>query len=163
MLDPKTRQFSEFKKYIDDTASDLQDKKILMYCTGGVRCERASAYLCSKGLTDIHQLHGGVFQYQQDFPDGGYFKGKNFVYDKRIAMPYPNDNGEIIGVCQICTAPYDDYRSKVRCSTCRMLVLICDTCREQLQNGTISETEFDSNVHVNADSIKCENCSSQAT
>ena len=62
-------------------------KPIYMYCTGGIRCEKASAYLCAKGYQNVYQLEGGIHRYLEKFPDGGVFKGKNFVFDRRVAVP----------------------------------------------------------------------------
>ena len=141
VIDPKTRKFSQFKTAIDNHIDELKGKKILMYCTGGVRCERASSYLKAKGLESVYQLHGGIHAYQEKFPTGGYFRGKNFVYDPRRALPYPQLD-ETIGSCFLCMAPYDDYSSESRCAHCRMLVLLCASCR---QDG-------------NAASVLCEQC-----
>ena len=105
-------------------------KKILMYCTGGVRCERASSYLRAKGLDSVFQLHGGIHNYMENFPNGGYFKGKNFVYDPRRAIPSEQGTENVIGKCFRCAKLYDDYSSEIRCSQCRMLVLICDECEK---------------------------------
>jgi predicted sulfurtransferase len=84
-VDPLTRSFSDFKHFVDKEVSQYKDKKVLMYCTGGVRCERASQYLKSKGVEDVYQLYGGIHTYQEQYPDG-FFKGKNFVYDPRVAV-----------------------------------------------------------------------------
>jgi predicted sulfurtransferase len=143
-IDPNTRKFSEFCDFIDDNVNDFKDKEILMYCTGGVRCERASTYMKGKGLADVYQLSGGIHGYMDEFPDGGFFKGKNFVYDKRIAIPYSNCKEEIIGKCQVCLNLFDDYEKKIRCSNCRMLLLICNDCTN--------------NENVVIDSLKCELC-----
>lgn len=100
-----------------------------MYCTGGVRCELASSYLRSKGkdFEDVMQLSGGIHRYLEDFTDGGYFKGKNFVFDHRMAVASSSE--EIVGRCLLCKAPFDDYFARNRCSLCRLLVLICPTCQ----------------------------------
>merc|ERR1712070_315212 len=74
----------------------LQGKEVLMYCTGGVRCERASALLnnvMGEEVKGVYQLHGGIEKYLQTFQDGGYFSGKNFVFDKREAISKNNPNG----------------------------------------------------------------------
>ena len=84
-VDPFTRSFSDFKYFADKEAEGYKDKKVLMYCTGGVRCERASQYLKSKGVSDVYQLYGGIHAYQERYPRG-FFKGKNFVYDPRVAV-----------------------------------------------------------------------------
>merc|ERR1711991_499868 len=82
------RNFTQFKHYIDDVGPEmLNGKRVLMYCTGGIRCETASAYVRSKGLAkDVCQLSGGIHRYCEKYGDKGYFKGKNFVFDRRIAM-----------------------------------------------------------------------------
>lgn len=82
---PPTRVFSEFPDWVDQHANELAGKRILMCCTGGVRCERASAYVKSKGaaFNDVHQLEGGIVRYLETFRDGGYFRGANFVFDSR--------------------------------------------------------------------------------
>lgn len=77
---------------VSDTCRLIEDpksKKIFMYCTGGVRCEKASAYLRTKGFENVYQLQGGIHRYLQAFPDGGQFAGKNFVFDSRVAMTAP--------------------------------------------------------------------------
>lgn len=82
----------------------------------------------SKGVDDVSQLSGGIHAYQEAFPDGGYFHGKNFVFDPRIAVPSMKNCDEVIGVCCLCFKLYDDYTKQCRCSICRVLVLICDDC-----------------------------------
>lgn len=99
-----------------------------MYCTGGVRCERASSLLRLHGVEDLYQLSGGIHAYMDTFPEGGFFRGKNFVYDPRIALSYPRKE-EVVGRCRICSTSFDDYSAKTRCRRCRMLQLVCDSCR----------------------------------
>ncbi len=121
----------------------LNSEKVLMYCTGGVRCERASAYMRLCGVTDVSQLSGGIHSYQEAFPDGdGFFRGKNFVYDPRIAVSHKNLD-EVIGNCRLCGVQYDDYKPQVRCRSCRMLQLVCDKCRSA--NKAQVPTSTDSN------------------
>lgn len=115
---------------------------------GGVRCERASAYMRLKGVSDVYQLSGGIHAYQETFPNGGLFKGKNFVYDPRVAVPYPlgTAKDEVVGKCISCSCPYDDYSCQTRCGKCRVLVLVCITCR--------SKTDF------SPSSVRCFQCQS---
>lgn len=91
-MDPESRQFSDFARYVDDHVEVLNGRRVLMYCTGGVRCERASAYVRYAlarvgGSAEVYQLSGGIHAYMEEYPEGGYFKGKNFVFDPRIAIP----------------------------------------------------------------------------
>ncbi|GAB2246389.1 hypothetical protein Droror1_Dr00001882 [Drosera rotundifolia] len=104
---------------------------ILKYCTGGIRCEMASSYIRSKGdgFEKVFQLYGGIQRYLEQFPDGGFFKGKNFVFDHRIAVG--SSNGSTIGKCLLCGTLFDDYSSRCRCAFCRMLVLICNSCQKE--------------------------------
>jgi len=130
VIDPKTRQFSDFAKFVDSNVEDFLGKKVLMYCTGGVRCERASAYMKSKGVDDVSQLSGGIHAYQESYPgNNSLFHGKNFVFDPRISVPSEGSAGdEIVGTCTVCLNPYDDYSRQIRCNKCRVLLLLCDSC-----------------------------------
>ena len=144
--DPQSRKFSDFRSYVDDECENLKGKTIMAYCTGGVRCERATQYMKYKGIDNVYQLFGGVCNYMTEFPNGGLFKGKNFVYDPRISVPYANGEAskEIISKCMICDIKWDCYKAQKRCKSCRMLVLACNDCIE-----TRSEE---------SDNIKCEHC-----
>ncbi|XP_040385758.1 rhodanese-like domain-containing protein 6 isoform X2 [Oryza brachyantha] len=129
-LDPEIRQYSDLPLWIDEHAEKLRGKSIMMYCTGGIRCEMASAYIRSKGegFENVFQLYGGIQRYLEQFPDGGYFEGKNFVFDHRISVGSLKEN--ILGTCLLCGSSFDDYSSRCRCSHCRMLVLVCSTCQD---------------------------------
>lgn len=101
MIDPMMRKSTEFPMWLDrkETKEMLRGKQVLMYCTGGVRCERASALLKQKidneddtkelGIKGVFQLQGGVDKYFKDFPAGGLWKGKNYTFDKRFAHAPP--------------------------------------------------------------------------
>jgi predicted sulfurtransferase len=108
-------------------------------------------------VQNVYQLHGGIQQYMTDFPEGGYFKGKNFVYDPRIAVPYAEKEAdEPIGHCMRCDILYDDYSSQQRCHNCRILVLLCPPCRGGTQNSEFKRIEDASDSVI---SILCERCS----
>nr|XP_043621535.1 rhodanese-like domain-containing protein 6 [Erigeron canadensis]XP_043621536.1 rhodanese-like domain-containing protein 6 [Erigeron canadensis]XP_043621538.1 rhodanese-like domain-containing protein 6 [Erigeron canadensis]XP_043621539.1 rhodanese-like domain-containing protein 6 [Erigeron canadensis] len=128
-LDPEIRQYSDLPSWLDTHSDKLRGNQILMYCTGGIRCEMASAYIKSKGpgFENVFQLYGGIQRYMEQFPEGGYFKGKNFVFDHRVSVGSSNAN--VLGNCLICSFPFDDYSSRIRCSYCRMLVLVCNECQ----------------------------------
>lgn len=128
----KTRHFSEFPDAADemirDLALDEKDTKVLMYCTGGIRCERASAYLRSKGVKRCFQLKGGIARYCETFNgQDSLFRGRNFVFDRRIATDRVGD--VTIGRCVVCDETWDRYDTKYACRTCGALVLVCATCR----------------------------------
>ena len=125
-LVPETRTFTEFPLWVDRHEQDLRGRKIFMYCTGGVRCERASAYLKSKGpaFQECYQLRGGIQRYLEAYPDGGLFRGKNFVFDSRSSVGSAGENATI-GRCASCGLAHDDYGERVRCTHCRLLLLLC--------------------------------------
>ncbi|XP_014663627.1 PREDICTED: thiosulfate sulfurtransferase/rhodanese-like domain-containing protein 2 [Priapulus caudatus] len=102
-------------------------KDVYMYCTGGIRCERGSAYLKQKGICkNIYQLQGGIHRYMEEFPDG-LFRGKLFVFDNRYTV---KSNDDVIADCTYCGRPWDKYSP---CSSihCHQLVLSCDRCRQE--------------------------------
>ena len=90
-VNPKMRKSTDFKGWLEkeETREKVKGKKVLMYCTGGVRCERASALLNAEmgsEIEGVYQLKGGIEAYLKEFPEGGYWEGKNFVFDKREAF-----------------------------------------------------------------------------
>ena len=98
LLNPQMRKSTDFPDWLNraDTREKLEGKEVLMYCTGGVRCERASALLrreVGDKVKGIYQLHGGIEKYLQEYPDGGYWQGKNFVFDKREAFDVTRPEG----------------------------------------------------------------------
>ena len=154
-LDPKMRKSTEFPIWLDHPATkeQLKGKQVLMYCTGGIRCERASALLQYKIQNDpsvqelnikgVYQLQGGIDKYFKEFPDGGYWVGKNYTFDKRCAhkpVEATNEDGEVVegvvptndvplGKCAACSKPWDNYGGKpCRCPTCGVPNLICKDC-----------------------------------
>lgn len=158
LLIPNTRQFSDFPRWVDDNAARLEGKRILMYCTGGVRCERASSLIMQRGekFADVSQLKGGIQRYLEAYryADGGRFKGRNFVFDERVTMGSTEGEGEgdgdgaaaavanshgyahghvsnqenCVGKCAVCACSYSEYDRRARCCRCRMLVLVCAAC-----------------------------------
>ncbi|XP_053226390.1 thiosulfate sulfurtransferase/rhodanese-like domain-containing protein 2 [Podarcis raffonei] len=124
-LAPDIRKFSYFPTYVDENLDLFRGKRILMYCTGGIRCERGSAYLRSKGVCKgVYHLKGGIHKYLEEFPDG-FYRGKLFVFDERYSI---SSNGDVISACRYCGMLWDQYRL---CSTqpCRQLVLACPQCQ----------------------------------
>ncbi|XP_045886826.1 thiosulfate sulfurtransferase/rhodanese-like domain-containing protein 2 [Micropterus dolomieu] len=125
-LAPNIRKFSYFPDYVDQNLELFRDKKVLMYCTGGIRCERASAYLRSKDVCkEVYQLKGGIHKYMEHYPEG-FYRGKLFVFDERYTI---SSNGDVISDCRYCHCPWDEYKL---CSTqfCCQLVLSCPSCRQ---------------------------------
>ena len=104
-------------------------KTVLMYCTGGIRCENASLYLAHRAPnTRVLQLEGGIHKYLDEFPGGGHFVGANMVFDGRLAMA--SQDPTVLGKCVQCAAAYDKLDDKVLCDVCKSFVLLCDGCRD---------------------------------
>ncbi len=134
-ITPDIENFRDFPDYIDKNQHLFKDKQVLMYCTGGIRCERASAYLKSKGVAQqVYQITGGIDRYAQAYPDG-YFRGKNYVFDGRIAVPINND---ILSSCALCSETSDDYHNCVYAG-CNKQLIICASCVAQ-NNATCSQS-----------------------
>ncbi len=104
-----------------------KDKKILLYCTGGIRCEKASSFLLHNGFTDVSQLYGGIIEYAQQIKHLGLpskFTGKNFVFDDRLGETI---DGKVISHCHQCGKPADTH---VNCANddCHLLFIQCSEC-----------------------------------
>ncbi|TDB66984.1 oxygen-dependent tRNA uridine(34) hydroxylase TrhO [Arundinibacter roseus] len=111
----------------------LKDRKIVTYCTGGIKCEKASAYLLEKGFENVYQLHGGIIRY--GIEEGGEnFDGKCYVFDNRIAVEVNKVNPEIISSCHVCGTPSDRM---VNCANaaCNIHVPICENCGVTLEGA----------------------------
>lgn len=84
-VDPHTTKFSEFPEYVANNLAQNPNRKIAMFCTGGIRCEKASAYLLAQGFAEVYQLHGGILQYLQDMDaKDSLWQGECFIFDERI-------------------------------------------------------------------------------
>lgn len=129
-----------FREEIDLVVRDYaknKDKKFLLYCTGGVRCEKASAYLKHHGFEDVNQLHGGIIAYAQEIKQLGLeskFRGKNFVFDERLGESI---NNEVIAKCHQCGKACDTHTNCAN-DDCHLLFIQCDECREHY-NGCCTD------------------------
>lgn len=131
-MNPNMVAFSNFDStFCAKHAPALKDKKVLMYCTGGIRCEKASAMLRKRGVGNVYQLQGGIHRYLEEFGDKGLFRGKNFVFDQRVSsMGSSASATTVVGKCVECDSPYDEISGSRLCSVCRDLVLVCPKCQE---------------------------------
>ena len=88
-INPKTDDFTAFAKFVDQHLSSQKDRKIAMYCTGGIRCERSTAYLKQKGFEHVYQLRGGILRYLEQTPEAeSLWEGDCFVFDYRVALDH---------------------------------------------------------------------------
>ncbi|MFM9050695.1 MAG: rhodanese-related sulfurtransferase, partial [Bacteroidota bacterium] len=129
-----------FREELDEVLGILQDKKdkkILLYCTGGVRCEKASAYFRHHGFEDVNQLNGGIIYYAQQVKEEGMdsqFIGKNFVFDDRMGERITED---VISHCHQCGEPSDDHTNCIN-QACHVLFIQCKDCAT-IMNACCSE------------------------
>lgn len=110
-----------------------EDKNLVMYCTGGIRCEKASAWFKHRGFDNVHQLEGGIINYANQCKDESLdnkYIGKNFVFDERRGERITED---IISVCHQCGEPADDHTNCVN-QACHLLFIQCETCKEKMEN-----------------------------
>jgi UPF0176 protein len=116
------RDFPEKVKELDH----LKNKKILTYCTGGIKCEKASAYLLEQGFSEVYQLHGGIIKYGHE-AGGKDFEGKCYVFDNRVVVDVNKVNPKVISNCFICGVESDRM---VNCANavCNVHVPICEKC-----------------------------------
>lgn len=115
-------------------------KNIVMYCTGGIRCEKASAWYKHRGFKNVHQLEGGIIKYANDCKNLGIenkFVGKNFVFDERRGERISDD---IVAVCHQCGSPSDVHTNCVN-DGCHLLFIQCDACKSQFENCCSSECQ----------------------
>ena len=138
---PDVDTFREELPLVAEMLKDKKDHKILMYCTGGVRCEKASAYLKHHGFNDVNQLYGGIIEYakqvkEQNLPTK--FKGKNFVFDERLGERIGN---EVISNCHQCGATCDTHTNCAN-DDCHLLFIQCDKCKNTMQ-GCCSQACID--------------------
>ncbi len=136
-INPNIKTFREFPRFVEKFKKDKENKKkkIVMYCTGGIRCEKASAYMIKNGFKNVYQLEGGIINFCQQFPNT-VWEGKCFVFDKRL-MTDINQNNKPISRCVNCHQFCDLYRN-CKNVECDKLIIMCVRCQEKLQ-GCCSE------------------------
>ena len=139
-LCPNVDSFKDELPVISDMLAGQQDKKILLYCTGGIRCEKASAWLKHQGFSDVNQLHGGIIDYSRQVKEEGLenkFVGKNFVFDARMGEKITD---AVISKCHQCGAPADTH-TNCGWEPCHLLFIQCKSCAEKMDGCCTSECQ----------------------
>jgi len=131
---PDVDTFRESLPLIEETyLKGNEDKNLVMYCTGGIRCEKASAWFKHRGFKNVHQLEGGIIKYANECREKGLenkFIGKNFVFDERRGERVSED---IIAQCHQCGAPADVHTNCAN-EACHLLFIQCDSCKAAHEN-----------------------------
>ena len=127
---PDADTFREELKLVIDEYQDTKDKRILMYCTGGIRCEKASAWMKHNGFNEVYHLKGGIINYVNQVKANSLenkFKGVNFVFDQRLHERVSDD---VIASCHQCGKPADIH---INCANqgCHLLFIQCDECAQK--------------------------------
>lgn len=130
---PDVETFREALPLVEEMLKEDKDKNIIMYCTGGIRCEKASAYYLHRGFKNVHMVEGGIIEYTRQCNEKGLpnkFIGKNFVFDERMGERI---SGDVIANCHQCGQPCDVH---VNCANdaCHILFIQCDDCAEKFDS-----------------------------
>ncbi len=137
---PDVDTFREELQVVEDILQNDKDKKVLMYCTGGIRCEKASAYMKHKGFENVYHLEGGIIKYARDAKANDLdikFKGVNFVFDERLAERISD---EVIATCHQCGESFDHHTNCLNLG-CHILFIQCHTCKEKYENCCSEECQ----------------------
>lgn len=129
-LTPNSYTFREELPMTKEALKGKEEQKVLLYCTGGIRCEKASAYLKHHGFKNVYQLHGGIIDYKHQIEREGLsskFKGKNFVFDERLGERITDD---VLAHCYQCETVCDDYTNCENLE-CNLLFIQCTSCKDK--------------------------------
>ena len=128
--------FREFPDHLSEL-QEIKDKKVITYCTGGIKCEKASAFLLENGFENVYQLHGGIIKHGLE-ASGKDFEGKCYVFDNRVTVEVNRVNPKVISKCYICETSCDRM---VNCAnpTCNLHVPICPGCAREYEGACSDE------------------------
>lgn len=124
-IDPNTKTFREFPEYVAENLDPEKHKKVAMFCTGGIRCEKSTAYLKEQGFEDVYHLEGGILKYLEEVkPEESMWEGECFVFDNRVSVNHNLEKGEY-DQCHACRRPITEedkkhpaYKAGVSCHHC---------------------------------------------
>lgn len=124
-LDPNTKTFREFPQYVAENLDPEKHKKVAMFCTGGIRCEKSTAYLKEQGFEDVYHLEGGILKYLEEVePEQSMWEGECFVFDNRVSVNHRLEKGEY-DQCHACRRPITEedkqhsaYKAGISCHHC---------------------------------------------
>ncbi|MBF5060008.1 rhodanese-related sulfurtransferase [Candidatus Neptunochlamydia vexilliferae] len=130
---PTFETFREFPKYVEEMSKERDPKKtkVMMYCTGGIRCELYSCLFKEQGFEEVYQLDGGVIKYGQE-QGNKHWKGNLFVFDDRLVVPIADEENEVISSCKHCGTKIDTYYNCANMD-CNDLFLSCLDCAEKMK------------------------------
>ena len=131
-INPKTASFSDLPQWLENHRAELETKKVAMFCTGGIRCEKATSYLKERGIEDVFHLKGGILQYLENIPEAeSRWRGECFVFDGRVSVKHDLELGEY-ELCHACRSPVS---AAGRASANFVAGVSCDRCIDQRTDG----------------------------
>jgi UPF0176 protein len=156
-LDPHTTTFREFPAYVRENLDPAKNKKVAMFCTGGIRCEKASAFMLKEGYEEVFHLHGGILKYLEEVPaDESTWEGECFVFDNRVAVNHELEKGQY-DQCHGCRHPITEedklsslYQKGVCCPGCYDTLSADQKSRFSERQKQIELAEARSQQHIGA-------------
>ncbi len=159
-VDPGTRSFRDFPAWWQDNAHRFHNKRIAMFCTGGIRCEKSTNYLISQGVEEVFHLKGGILKYLEDTPaEDSMWQGECFVFDQRVSLGHGLRQGRY-GLCHACRRPLADadrtrpeYEEGVSCHRCAHEYTDADRARFRERQRQVELAEARGATHIGADPV----------
>ena len=156
-INPKTNRFSELPQWLEEHRTELLNKKVAMFCTGGIRCEKATSYLKGRGVEDVFHLKGGILQYLENIPEAeSRWHGECFVFDGRVSVKHDLKLGDY-ELCYACRSPVsaagrmsDNFVAGVSCDHCIGQRSDEQRARYATRQVQIKRAEEQGKVHIGA-------------
>ena len=160
-INPNTESFREFPQYVKDHLDPEKHKKVAMFCTGGIRCEKSTAFLKEQGFDEVYHLHGGILKYLEDVPaDETLWQGECFVFDDRVTVDHNLEPGSY-DQCNACRLPITEkdkasekYQQGVSCPACFDKVSAEDKARFMEREKQIQLAKRRGEAHIGGDAAK---------
>lgn len=154
-IDPHTKSFREFPGWVEAHRGDMEGKKVAMFCTGGIRCEKATAYVKSLGIDDVFHLKGGILKYLEDVPaEQSMWEGECFVFDERVSVSHGLVEGEA-ELCRACRHPLKpeelaspQFQAGVSCPHCHEARSDEDRARYAERHKQVTLAERRGEAHI---------------
>ena len=154
-VNPKTTNFREFPQYVSQHLDPSVHKKVAMYCTGGIRCEKSTAYLKKQGFEEVYHLQGGILKYLEEIPEeASLWQGECFVFDERVTVNHQLEKGSY-DQCHACRLPLSDedklseyYQQGISCAACYHERSDVDRARYQEREKQVQLAESRGQIHI---------------
>lgn len=140
-IDPKTTTFREFPEYVEQNLDKNKHKKVAMFCTGGIRCEKASSYMKQQGFEEVYHLQGGILKYLENVPkEESLWEGECFVFDQRVGVKHGLEVGEY-DQCYACRMPLSAEEMKSPYYTAGISCLHCHDKTSEAKKAALTERQ----------------------